>query len=74
MSRKLTCKDKIDSQLSKVKNITEEIPQSLIIDVFFKFNFKRRIDDYIYSRMQFSLRGVFIKIVIFGFIPESSEQ
>ncbi len=75
MSRKrLTCKDQIDLQLSKVKNITGEIPQSLIIDIFFKFNLKDRIDAYIGSRILYNLKSAFIKLVTFGFIPESQDQ
>ena len=78
----MSCKDKIDLQLSEVKNITGEIPQSLIIDVFFKFNLKNRTDTYINSRIRyksrternFVLKSPFIKIVTFGFIPESQNQ
>ena len=70
----MSCIDKINETLSDVMNIDTEIPQSLIIDVFFRFSRKYAFDYYINSRLNYQNIGSFIKFIITGFIPESEKQ
>lgn len=53
------CKELIEDQIIKVSKVIKEISQQVLIDVFFKFSSRDKLNSYIQQYLDYSLMNPF---------------
>ena len=72
----MSCINKIDKILDNLRIEFKDIQfnQRLVIDTIFKFGYKREMDDYIKSIIDYDVKSPFIKLIMLGSIEYNMKE